>query len=93
MSDLVALLFVSSVAGRVQLEGSHLAKRGRDTRISLTRIHPTTACAAFVKESRMNFGESTGFDRKSEIWGTRFGCTPGFFKPPRRAPPFLTYLA
>jgi hypothetical protein len=51
---------------RVQRSGiPHLTKNGSDTRISSMRHHPTVACAAFCKESRMKFGDSTKPHRKS----------------------------
>jgi hypothetical protein len=35
------------------------------TRISCTRLDPASACAAFFKESRMQFASAKKFDRKS----------------------------
>jgi hypothetical protein len=44
------------------------------TRISCTWPHPTTACAAFSKESRMKFANANKLHRKSVgTWGTRPG--------------------
>jgi hypothetical protein len=49
----------------------HPAKNERDTRISCTRHLATTACAAFIKESRMKFINANKRHRKSGVWGTR----------------------
>ena len=41
-------------------------------RISCTWLHPTAACAAFSKESRMKFTSANELHRKSGgTWGTR----------------------
>jgi hypothetical protein len=57
---------------RVEVRGiPHLAKNERDARISCTLLQPSSACAAFIKESRMKFGDLTKPHRKSGVWGTR----------------------
>jgi hypothetical protein len=43
------------------------------TRISCTWPHPTTACAAFSKESRMKFANANKLHRKIRARGTRPG--------------------
>jgi hypothetical protein len=49
----------------VRFPTSPRKKRGEIPGFPVRDSHPTAACAAFVKESRMKFGESTGVRRKS----------------------------
>jgi hypothetical protein len=61
-------------AGKLEVkvfEIPHLAKNERDARISCTLLQPSSACAAFIKESRMEFTDLTKPHRKSGVWGTR----------------------
>jgi hypothetical protein len=56
------------------------------TRISCTRLHYMTACAAFSKESRMKFANANKLHRKS---GGTLGTRPGewaLLMPPANAP-------
>jgi HlyD family secretion protein len=46
------------------------------TRISYTLHHPRTACAAFIKESRMKCVGSPKLNRKFGFWGTRLFVAP-----------------
>src|SRR6202453_3527349 len=48
----------------------HLAKNERDTRISCTRHHATSTCAAFIEESRMKSINATNFTGNPGVWGT-----------------------
>jgi hypothetical protein len=48
----------------------YLAKNERDTPNFLHAAPDMTACAAFIKESRMDLAGAHKLYRKSEIWGT-----------------------
>jgi hypothetical protein len=48
---------------------SHIWQKTSQTRISCTRLKLTVACAAFCKESRMKFVDSTKSHRKSGDMG------------------------
>ncbi len=46
---------------------SPLSSRPERTRISCHAAQDTTACVAFIKESRMKFASATNFYRKSGV--------------------------
>jgi hypothetical protein len=48
----------------------HLAKNERDTPNFLHAAPDMTACAAFIKESHMDFANAHKLHSKSRIWGT-----------------------
>jgi hypothetical protein len=59
------------VGKKVEVRGiPHLAKNERDTPNFLHAAPDMTACAAFIKESRMDFAGAYKLHRKSGIWGT-----------------------
>ena len=44
---------------------AYMGRKRRGDPISYDEAPPTTACAAFIKESRMNFANAIKLDRKS----------------------------
>ncbi len=51
----------------IKVTGPPLSSRPERTRISCHAVPDVAACAAFRKESRMNFANATNLDRKSGV--------------------------
>ena len=61
-------------AGLLLIKRAGAPRSPQRIRISCYAAPNTTACAAFIKESRMKFANETNLDRKSGVPGLKMNC-------------------